>query len=144
MAKQRIRITESELRNLIRESIQEEIDNGNIDEGFLSNFGKIVSGDIAKGSKKLYNQGKENLVQGSKNMLQKGKERVGKIAQGAKDMYNQGKEYYDNVKERAQLQTNKDDAQRLLKDLEPFVKKGIIKQNIYNMIRGNLIKYINQ
>lgn len=129
MAKQRIRITESELRNLIRESIQEEIDNGNIDEGFLSNFGKIVGGDIARGTK---------------NVLQKGKEKVGKIAQGAKDMYNQGKEYYDNVKERAQLQTNKDDAQRLLKDLEPFVKKGIIKQNIYNMIRGSLFKYINQ
>lgn len=129
MAKQRIRITESELRNLIRESIQEEIDNGNIDEGFLSNFGKIVGGDIARGTK---------------NVLQKGKEKVGKIAQGAKDMYNQGQEYYDNVKERARLQTNKDDAQRLLKDLEPFVKKEIIKQNIYNMIRGSLIKYINQ
>lgn len=129
MAKQRIRITESELRNLIRESIQEEIDNGNIDEGFLSNFGKIVGGDIARGTK---------------NVLQKGKEKVGKIAQGAKDMYNQGKEYYDSAKERAQLQTNKDDAKRLLKDLEPFVKKGIIKQNIYNMIRGSLFKYINQ
>lgn len=144
MAKQRIRITESELRNLIRESIQEEIDNGNIDEGFLSNFGKIVGGDIARGSKNLYNKGKENLVQGTKNVLQKGKEKVGKIAQGAKDMYNQGKEYYDNAKERAQLQTNKDDAQRLLNDLKPFVEKGIIKSNIYNMIKGNLMKYINQ
>ena len=148
--KQTFKLTESELHNLISECITEAIE----DEGLGSFFGGMakklgrdagsamsnVGNRMAQGAKNMGSriaQGANNAYQGAKNM-------GSRIAQGANNAYQGVKDYGQSLYNAGVQQSNISDAQTAIKTIKELVKKGILGQNIANMVVGNLRKYGNQ
>ena len=137
--KQTFKLTESELHNLISECITEAIE----DEGLGSFFGgmaKKLGRDAGSAMSNVGNriaQGANNAYQGAKNM-------GSRIAQGAKNAYQGVKDYGQSLYNAGVQQSNISDAQTAIKTIQGLVQKGILGQNIANMVIGNLKKYGNQ
>ena len=137
--KQTFKLTESELHNLISECITEAIE----DEGLGSFFGgmaKKLGRDAGSAMSNVGNriaQGANNAYQGAKNM-------GSRIAQGANNAYQGVKDYGQSLYNAGVQQSNISDAQTANKTIQGLVKKGILGQNIANMVVGNLRKYGNQ
>ena len=130
--KQTFKLTESELHNLISECITEAIE----DEGLGSFFGgmaKKLGRDTVSAMSNVGNR----MAQGAKNM-------GSRIAQGAKNAYQGAKDYGQSLYNAGVQQSNISDAQTAIKTIKELVKKGILGQNIANMVVGNLRKYGNQ
>lgn len=130
--KQTFKLTESELHNLISECITEAIE----DEGLGSFFGgmaKKLGRDAGSAMSNIGNR----MAQGAKNM-------GSRIAQGAKNAYQGAKDYGQSLYNAGVQQSNISDAQTAIKTIQGLVKKGILGQNIANMVVGNLRKYGNQ
>ena len=148
--KQTFKLTESELHNLISECITEAIE----DEGLGSFFGGMakklgrdagsamsnVGNRMAQGAKNMGSriaQGANNAYQGAKNM-------GSRIAQGANNAYQGVKDYGQSLYNAGVQQSNIIDAQTAIKTMQRLVQKGILGQNMANMVIGNLKKYGNQ
>lgn len=130
--KQTFKLTESELHNLISECITEAIE----DEGLGSFFGgmaKKLGRDTGSAMSNIGNR----MAQGAKNM-------GSRIAQGAKNAYQGAKDYGQSLYNAGVQQSNISDAQTAIKTIQGLVQKGILGQNIANMVIGNLKKYGNQ
>ena len=130
--KQNFKLTESELHNLISECITEAIE----DEGLGSFFGgmaKKLGRDAGSAMSNIGNR----MAQGAKNM-------GSRIAQGAKNAYQGAKDYGQSLYNAGVQQSNISDAQTAIKTIQGLVQKGILGQNIANMVIGNLKKYGNQ
>lgn len=130
--KQTFKLTESELHNLISECITEAIE----DEGLGSFFGgmaKKLGRDTGSAMSNVGNR----MAQGAKNM-------GSRIAQGANNAYQGVKDYGQSLYNAGVQQSNISDAQTAIKTIQGLVKKGILGQNIANMVVGNLRKYGNQ
>lgn len=130
--KQTLKLTESELHNLISECITEAIE----DEGLGSFFGgmaKKLGRDTGSAMSNIGNR----MAQGAKNM-------GSRIAQGAKNAYQGAKDYGQSLYNAGVQQSNISDAQTAIKTIQGLVQKGILGQNIANMVIGNLKKYGNQ
>lgn len=130
--KQTFKLTESELHNLISECITEAIE----DEGLGSFFGgmaKKLGRDAGSAMSNIGNR----MAQGAKNM-------GSRIAQGAKNAYQGAKDYGQSLYNAGVQQSNISDAQTAIKTIQGLVQKGILGQNIANMVIGNLRKYGNQ
>lgn len=137
--KQTFKLTESELHNLISECITEAIE----DEGIGSFFGGMAKKLGRDAGLAMSNVG-NRMAQGAKNM-------GSRIAQGAKNAYQGAKNAYQGAKDYGQSlynagvqQSNISDAQTAIKTIQGLVQKGILGQNIANMVIGNLRKYGNQ
>ena len=137
--KQTFKLTESELHNLISECITEAIE----DEGLGSFFGGMAKKLGRDAGSAMSNVG-NRMAQGAKNM-------GSRIAQGAKNAYQGAKNAYQGVKDYGQSlynagvqQSNISDAQTAIRTIQGLVQKGILGQNIANMVIGNLRKYGNQ
>ena len=137
--KQTFKLTESELHNLISECITEAIE----DEGLGSFFGgmaKKLGRDAGSAMSNIGNriaQGANNAYQGARNM-------GNRIAQGANNAYQGVKDYGQSLYNAGVQQSNISDAQTAIRTIQGLVKKGILGQNIANMVVGNLRKYGNQ
>lgn len=137
--KQTFKLNESELHNLISECITEAIE----DEGLGSFFGgmaKKLGRDVGSAMSNVGNrmaQGANNAYQGAKNM-------GSRIAQGAKNAYQGVKDYGQSLYNAGVQQSNISDAQTAIRTIQGLVQKGILGQNIANMVIGNLRKYGNQ
>ena len=130
--KQTFKLTESELHNLISECITEAIE----DEGlgsFLGGMAKKLGRDAGSAMSNVGNR----MAQGAKNM-------GSRIAQGAKNAYQGAKDYGQSLYNAGVQQSNISDAQTAIKTIQGLVKKGILGQNIANMVVDNLRKYGNQ
>ena len=130
--KQTFKLTESELHNLISECITEAIE----DEGlgsFLGGMAKKLGRDAGSAMSNVGNR----MAQGAKNM-------GSRIAQGANNAYQGVKDYGQSLYNAGVQQSNISDAQTAIKTIKGLVKKGILGQNIANMVIGNLKKYGNQ
>ena len=163
--KQTFKLTESELHNLISECITEAIE----DEGLGSFFGGMakklgrdagsamsnVGNRMAQGAKNMGSriaQGANNAYQGVKDYgqslynagVQQSKNIGSRIAQGANNAYQGVKDYGQSLYNAGVQQSNISDAQTAIKTIQGLVKKGILGQNIANMVVGNLRKYGNQ
>lgn len=126
--KQTFKLTESELHNLISECITEAIE----DEGlgsFLGGMAKKFGRDAGSAMSKMGNK----VAQGARNM-----------AQGARNAYQGAKEYGQSLYNAGVQASNVADAQTAIKTIQGLVQKGILGQNIANMVIGNLRKYGNQ
>ena len=140
--KQTFKLTESELHNLISECITEAIE----DEGLGSFFGgmaKKLGRDTVSAMSNVGNR----MAQGAKNMgrIAQGAKNVGnRMAQGARNAYQGVKDYGQSLYNAGVQQSNISDAQTAIKTIQGLVKKGILGQNIANMVVGNLRKYGNQ
>ena len=130
--KQTFKLTESELHNLISECITEAIE----DEGLGSFFGGMAKKLGRDAGSAMSNVG-NRMAQGAKNM-------GSRIAQGAKNAYQSAKDYGQSLYNAGVQQSNISDAQTAIKTIKGLVKKGILGQNIANMVVGNLRKYGNQ
>lgn len=130
--KQTFKLTESELHNLISECITEAIE----DEGLGSFFGGMAKKLGRDAGSAMSNVG-NRMAQGAKNM-------GSRIAQGAKNAYQGAKDYGQSLYNAGVQQSNISDAQTAIKTIKGLVKKGILGQNIANMVVGNLRKYGNQ
>ena len=130
--KQTFKLTESELHNLISECITEAIE----DEGLGSFFGGMAKKLGRDAGSAMSNVG-NRMVQGAKNM-------GSRIAQGANNAYQGVKDYGQSLYNAGVQQSNISDAQTAIKTIQGLVKKGILGQNIANMVVGNLRKYGNQ
>ena len=130
--KQTFKLTESELHNLISECITEAIE----DEGLGSFFGGMAKKLGRDAGSAMSNVG-NRMAQGAKNM-------GSRIAQGANNAYQGVKDYGQSLYNAGVQQSNISDAQTAIKTIQGLVKKGILGQNIANMVVGNLKKYGNQ
>ena len=130
--KQTFKLTESELHNLISECITEAIE----DEGLGSFFGGMAKKLGRDAGTAMSNVG-NRMAQGAKNM-------GSRIAQGANNAYQGVKDYGQSLYNAGVQQSNLSDAQTAIKTIQGLVKKGILGQNIANMVVGNLRKYGNQ
>lgn len=130
--KQTFKLTESELHNLISECITESIE----DEGLGSFFGGMAKKLGRDAGSAMSNVG-NRMAQGAKNM-------GSRIAQGAKNAYQGVKDYGQSLYNAGVQQSNISDAQTAIKTIQGLVQKGILGQNIANMVIGNLKKYGNQ
>lgn len=130
--KQTFKLTESELHNLISECITEAIE----DEGIGSFFGGMAKKLGRDAGSAMSNVG-NRMAQGAKNM-------GSRIAQGAKNAYQGAKDYGQSLYNAGVQQSNISDAQTAIKTIQGLVQKGILGQNIANMVIGNLRKYGNQ
>ena len=130
--KQTFKLTESELHNLISECITEAIE----DEGLGSFFGGMAKKLGRDAGSAMSNVG-NRMAQGAKNM-------GSRIVQGAKNAYQGVKDYGQSLYNAGVQQSNISDAQTAIKTIQGLVQKGILGQNIANMVIGNLKKYGNQ
>ena len=130
--KQTFKLNESELHNLISECITEAIE----DEGLGSFFGGMAKKLGRDAGSAMSNVG-NRMAQGAKNM-------GSRIAQGAKNAYQGVKDYGQSLYNAGVQQSNISDAQTAIRTIQGLVKKGILGQNIANMVIGNLKKYGNQ
>lgn len=130
--KQTFKLTESELHNLISECITEAIE----DEGLGSFFGGMAKKLGRDAGSAMSNVG-NRMAQGARNM-------GSRIAQGAKNAYQGAKDYGQSLYNAGVQQFNISDAQTAIKTIQGLVRKGILGQNIANMVIGNLKKYGNQ
>ncbi len=130
--KQTFKLTESELHNLISECITEAIE----DEGLGSFFGGMAKKLGRDAGSAMSNVG-NRMAQGAKNM-------GSRIAQGANNAYQGVKDYGQSLYNAGVQQSNISDAQTAIKTIQGLVQKGILGQNIANMVVGNLRKYGNQ
>ena len=130
--KQTFKLTESELHNLINECITEAIE----DEGLGSFFGGMAKKLGRDAGSAMSNVG-NRMAQGAKNM-------GSRIAQGANNAYQGVKDYGQSLYNAGVQQSNISDAQTAIKTIQGLVQKGILGQNIANMVIGNLKKYGNQ
>lgn len=130
--KQTFKLTESELHNLISECITEAIE----DEGLGSFFGGMAKKLGRDAGSAMSNVG-NRMAQGAKNM-------GSRIAQGAKNAYQGAKDYGQSLYNAGVQQSNISDAQTAIRTIQGLVQKGILGQNMANMVIGNLKKYGNQ
>ena len=130
--KQTFKLNESELHNIISECITEAIE----DEGLGSFFGGMAKKLGRDAGSAMSNVG-NRMAQGAKNM-------GSRIAQGAKNAYQGAKDYGQSLYNAGVQQSNISDAQTAIKTIQGLVQKGILGQNIANMVIGNLRKYGNQ
>ena len=130
--KQTFKLNESELHNLISECITEAIE----DEGLGSFFGGMAKKLGRDAGSAMSNVG-NRMAQGARNM-------GNRIAQGANNAYQGVKDYGQSLYNAGVQQSNISDAQTAIKTIKGLVKKGILGQNIANMVVGNLRKYGNQ
>ena len=129
--KQTFKLTESELHNLISECITEAIE----DEGLGSFFGGMAKKLARDAGSAMSNVG-TSMAQGAKN--------VGKrIVQGARNAYQGAKDYGQSLYNAGVQQSNISDAQTAISTIQGLVQKGILGQNIANMVIGNLKEYGN-
>ena len=130
--KQTFKLNESELHNLISECITEAIE----DEGLGSFFGGMAKKLGRDAGSAMSNVG-NRMAQGARNM-------GSRIAQGANNVYQGVKDYGQSLYNAGVQQSNISDAQTAIRTIQGLVKKGILGQNIANMVVGNLRKYGNQ
>lgn len=130
--KQTFKLNESELHNLISECITEAIE----DEGLGSFFGGMAKKLGRDAGSAMSNVG-NRMAQGARNM-------GNRIVQGAKNAYQGAKDYGQSLYNAGVQQSNISDAQTAIRTIQGLVQKGILGQNIANMVIGNLRKYGNQ
>ena len=141
--KQTFKLTESELHNLISECITEAIE----DEGLGSFFGgmaKKLGRDAGSAMSNVGNRMAQGAMNVGNRMAQGAKNMGSRIAQGAKNAYQGAKDYGQSLYNAGVQQSNISDAQTAIKTIQGLVQKGILGQNIANMVVGNLRKYGNQ
>lgn len=142
MAKQQIRLTESELQNLIAEAVKQELNEDAFD--FLRGVGRKIKGDANTLATNAMTNAKNMGTKIGKNIVQ-GYNKVAKPIQNyAKDVYQAGQNASNQADEQRAIKSNQADAQRAIKSLENLVAKGVLGRNVANMAIGSLRKYGNQ
>ena len=144
--KQMVRLTESDLNNIIKESVQQilmENPENELFGGLSRMFGKI-GGDAKKGVENGYNSGRK-AVGRFNNAVQ---DKYNQVSNAVQDKYNQASNavrgYANDLKDAYQQGSNIQDAQRAIKVINDLVNKGVINKSAAKMVIGSMNKYIQQ
>ena len=144
--KQIVRLTESDLNNIIKESVMEILKENPQNElfgGLSRMFGKI-GGDAKKGVENGYNSGRK-AVGRFNNAVQ---DKYNQVSNAVQDKYNQASNavrgYANDLKDAYQQGSNIQDAQRAIKVINDLVNKGVINKSAAKMVIGSMNKYIQQ
>ena len=144
--KQIVRFTESDLNNIIKESVQQilmENPENELFGGFSRMFGKI-GGDAKKGVENGYNSGRK-AVGRFNNAVQ---DKYNQVSNAVQDKYNQASNavrgYANDLKDAYQQGSNIQDAQRAIKVINDLVNKGVINKSAAKMVICSMNKYIQQ
>lgn len=115
MAKQLIRITEAELKNMVREALNESVENGEIDEGFFDDVKGFFGGSQAQKDVQSVKNTANRAYQGVKNV-------ANKAVQGIKNTGNAIKQNVQNRKQDARNYSAAADIQKALQTLDNYVQ----------------------
>ena len=129
--KQTIRLTESELRSLIEQSINEAIE----DEGFFGNIGRglksAFGGDVQKFKQGAARAGNA-MMQGARNVGNAVAQGAQNMAQGAANKYNDMKVGYKSGRQNDQLNQIKNTLQTMINN--GSLGKGSVVKSAQNFI----------
>ena len=117
---QKIRLTESELYNMIAEQVNEALQ----DEGMMDFFrgaGKKIGNDISNGAKTAWNKGKQAAQNASTNV----KNYVNSVNQAAQNAATNVKNYVNSVNQAGQMSSMNADNQKIADQLETWYKNGV-------------------
>ena len=121
---QKIRLTESELYNMIAEQVNEALqDEGKWD--FFLGAGKKISNDISNGAKTAWNKGKQAAQNAATNV----KNYVNSVNQAGQNAVTSIKNYANSVNQAGQMSSMNADNQKIADQLETWYKNGVFGNN---------------
>ena len=138
--KQKIRLTESELYNMIAEQVNEALqDEGKW--GFLLGAGKKIGDDISNGAKTAWNKGK----QAAQNAVTNIKNYANSVNQAGQNAVTNIKNYANSVNQAGQMSSMNADNQKIADQLETWYKNGVFgnSRQVSSWISG-LVNCLNR
>ena len=121
---QKIRLTESELYNMIAEQVNEALqDEGKWD--FFLGAGKKIGNDISNGAKTAWNKGKQAAQNAATNV----KNYVNSVNQAGQNAVTSIKNYANSVNQAGQMSSMNADNQKIADQLETWYKNGVFGNN---------------
>ena len=155
---QKIRLTESELYNMIAEQVNEALQ----DEGMMDFFrgaGKKIGNDISNGAKTAWNKGKQaaqnastnvknyvnSVNQAAQNASTNVKNYVNSVNQAAQNAATNVKNYVNSVNQAGQMSSMNADNQKIADQLETWYKNGVFgnSRQVSSWISG-LVNCLNR
>lgn len=137
---QKIRLTESELYNMIAEQVNEALqDEGKWD--FFLGAGKKIGNDISNGAKTAWNKGKQAAQNAATNV----KNYVNSVNQAGQNAVTSIKNYANSVNQAGQMSSMNADNQKIADQLETWYKNGVFgnSRQVSSWISG-LVKCLNR
>ena len=138
--KQKIRLTESELYNMIAEQVNEALqDEGKWD--FFLGGGKKIVNDISNGAKTAWNKGK----QAAQNATTSIKNYANSVNQAGQNAVTSIKNYANSVNQAGQMSSMNADNQKIADQLETWYKNGVFgnSRQVSSWISG-LVNCLNR
>ena len=137
---QKIRLTESELYNMIAEQVNEALQ----DEGMMYFFrgaGKKIGNDISNGAKTAWNKGKQAAQNAATNV----KNYVNSVNQAGQNAVTSIKNYANSVNQAGQMSSMNADNQKIADQLETWYKNGVFgnSRQVSSWISG-LVNCLNR
>ena len=137
---QKIRLTESELYNMIAEQVNEALQ----DEGMMDFFrgaGKKIGNDISNGAKTAWNKGK----QAAQNAATSIKNYANSVNQAGQNAVTSIKNYANSVNQAGQMSSMNADNQKIADQLETWYKNGVFgnSRQVSSWISG-LVNCLNR
>lgn len=122
--KKTIRLTESELTQIVRDCINESLENGELDEGFfdfMKGAGKMIGNKAANVGRGVANAGR-NVARGVANAGRN-------MARGASNMANKAgqsiRQNYDDVMRAGHAASMQGDNQKIANKLQQWLENGV-------------------
>ncbi len=145
--KQTIRLTESELRQIIEESINEAMQ----DEGFWGNLGSGIKNAFGGDAQRI-GQSAQRAAQavgrGAQKVgkaVQQGAQRVGQaVQQGAQNVQQGAQNRWDAAKAGYKASQNNDKIDRIMKDLTELQSSGVLHGNAMTQAINVLMRNLKQ
>lgn len=152
MGKNLVRINEEDFNTLVFECINRVLKENGMEEGFwntLKGMGK-ASGERLGNAASRFGRNIQNTANNlGNNMRNAAQNASSRVKQGAQNLGNKVKQGVDNVRNTAndiyQQGVNYSNAQDIKKvqgTLQDMLEKGFLRQNVYNMVIGQLNKYL--
>lgn len=157
--KNKIRLTEEDLKNIINEAVYRIINESQIEEGFWDSakgMANKVGGDIKHGMSNMVDKAKQGVTnmadkakQGVNNMYtmaDKAKQGITNMAdkakQGVSNAVTNTKNYYNDVKQAGVDASNNADIEKSIKMIQDLAQKQLVNQKAANMVISSMRKYI--
>ena len=137
---QKIRLTESELYNMIAEQVNEALqDEGKWD--FFLGAGKKIGNDISNVAKTAWNKGKQAAQNAATNV----KNYVNSVNQAGQNAVTSIKNYANSVNQAGQMSSMNADNQKIADQLETWYKNGVFgnSRQVSSWISG-LVNCLNR
>lgn len=134
MAK-KIRITESDLHNLVESAIMNVLEKENLNEGWMDYF-KSLGRDTNRATKNAYNSASNKVKQGFNNAVDKMKQGYDNVSNKIQQGYNNAKQGMQNMHNRAMDAKVLGDIPSAIQTLDAIKQRGLIQGRNLAMVNG--------